>query len=289
MDNANTFPCNLFFTTGDSTPTVAGIQPLAFPTTQLSLHPPQFNLKPVPPPGSKSTAAMSASIGGSSTPTGTNPPGAFPSPASSQAQAQAPSAASALTGPSNMVNAQTASASKSSSHPPRGQLHVKLIQARGLNVKSSLSRPYVVVVYEQNEFISREPTHESEKEVKSRPNPLSRQSSSVNVQGTLASKASKGAATAAEIAKEIKEVKESGAMNALKAFDIKPRQLTPKAAGDEERGQSSSRSSSGSSGGSKLAGASTGSAGSSITLNKSSSGHAIHDAMNPVWKHQVSL
>ncbi|KAI0774169.1 serine/threonine protein kinase [Fomes fomentarius] len=63
------------------------------------------------------------------------------------------------------------------SGPSKGQIHVKLIQARGLNVRSSLSRPYVVVQFEQNEFVSREPTGEGDKEVKGIPT-LSRNPSS---------------------------------------------------------------------------------------------------------------
>jgi hypothetical protein len=58
--------------------------------------------------------------------------------------------------------------------PPKGQIHVKLIQAKSLNVKSSLhSRPYVVVQFEQNEFISRDPIPESDKEIKGTPTNLS--------------------------------------------------------------------------------------------------------------------
>ncbi|KDQ20690.1 hypothetical protein BOTBODRAFT_26708 [Botryobasidium botryosum FD-172 SS1] len=60
----------------------------------------------------------------------------------------------------------------------KGQIHVKLIQARGLSVVSPDARPYVVVQFEQNEFVSREPIAETEKEVKGRPVTLSRNSSS---------------------------------------------------------------------------------------------------------------
>ncbi|KAI1795132.1 serine/threonine protein kinase [Ganoderma leucocontextum] len=52
------------------------------------------------------------------------------------------------------------------SGPSKGQIHVKLIQARGVNVRSSSSRPYLVVQFEQNEFVSRDPTDETDKEVK---------------------------------------------------------------------------------------------------------------------------
>jgi serine/threonine protein kinase SCH9 len=206
----------------------------AFATQSLTLTTPAFNLKPVP--------------------TKNKSP---PTPASISAA------------PKNSMQPASTTA-KSSTHAPRGQLHVKLIQARGLAVKSALSRPYVVVVYEQNEFISREPTHEGEKEVKGKPNPLSRQSSSVNVTAV---------APTAQM---------SSAMNALggiqKAFDIKPKTTqstatksaespeTANAGAGEDPFQSSSRSSSGSSGGSKAV--------------KTTS---IHNAASPVWKHQVSL
>lgn len=59
----------------------------------------------------------------------------------------------------------------------KGQIHIKLIQARGLNVRSIHARPYVVVQFEQNEFVSRDPISELDKEVKGAPT-LSRQSSS---------------------------------------------------------------------------------------------------------------
>ncbi|KAH6915385.1 AGC/Akt protein kinase [Coprinopsis sp. MPI-PUGE-AT-0042] len=48
----------------------------------------------------------------------------------------------------------------------RGQIHVKLISAKGLNVRSVHARPYIVVQFEQNEFVSRDPTDERDKEVK---------------------------------------------------------------------------------------------------------------------------
>ncbi|GAW01847.1 kinase-like protein [Lentinula edodes] len=61
----------------------------------------------------------------------------------------------------------TSSAPKEASTPiSRGQIHVKLIQARGLNVRSMAAQPYVVVQFEQNEFVSRNPTDETDKEVK---------------------------------------------------------------------------------------------------------------------------
>lgn len=64
------------------------------------------------------------------------------------------------------------------SGPSKGQIHVKLIQARGLNVPSLHAKPYVVVQFEQNEFVSRDPTDETDREVKGVPTNLSRNSSS---------------------------------------------------------------------------------------------------------------
>lgn len=60
----------------------------------------------------------------------------------------------------------------------KGQIHVKLISARGLSVTSVHARPYVVVQFEQNEFVSRDPTDEMDKEVKGTATALSRTSSS---------------------------------------------------------------------------------------------------------------
>ncbi|GAA5882505.1 hypothetical protein JCM16303_001767 [Sporobolomyces ruberrimus] len=48
---------------------------------------------------------------------------------------------------------------------PRGKLLVKLISARHLSPPSVHSRPYVVVTFDQNEFVSREPIHEEGEEV----------------------------------------------------------------------------------------------------------------------------
>lgn len=240
----------MFINTGNNTPLgyspgSMGVMPIAFPTTQLSLNPPNFNLQPVPNRKSPQPSTTSS-------PSPTKPP----SPNGTQMQTTAAS-----------------SNGKVSTHSPRGQLHVKLIQARGLAVKSALSRPYVVVVYEQNEFISREPTHEDEKEVKGKPTALSRQGSSVNISAPTNS-----------------AISVLGGIQ--KAFDIKPRRspsppnttTTPtngqpsRSSGDgpEEVPISSSRSSSGSSGGSKV-------------LKNQLAPQSIHNATNPSWKHQVSL
>ncbi|KIK65502.1 hypothetical protein GYMLUDRAFT_56205 [Collybiopsis luxurians FD-317 M1] len=106
----------------------------SLPTTSLSLHAPDFNMQ-LPPPKSKHH----------------QPP---------NKPSEAP--------PSPTKASQLNTATKDSSSTPvsRGQIHVKLIQARGLNVRSLSARPYVVVQFEQNEFVSRDPTDETDKEVK---------------------------------------------------------------------------------------------------------------------------
>ncbi|PCH41145.1 Pkinase-domain-containing protein [Wolfiporia cocos MD-104 SS10] len=71
------------------------------------------------------------------------------------------------------------------SGPSKGQIHVKLIQARGLSVRSSTSRPYCVVQFEQNEFVSRDPTDETDKEVKGLPSRTS-SSNALSALGALA-------------------------------------------------------------------------------------------------------
>lgn len=225
---------------GQSTPmatTPPAPIPLAQPTTQLTLSPPEFTLKSSPPPGGAKTPTVSSS-----------PP---------------------------QTSFIAAYASKSSTAAPRcarGQLHVKLIEANGLTVKSPNSRPYVVVVYEQNEFVSREPIHEHEKEARGVPAPLSRQSSS----SALA------------------------ALNGIQhKFKIEPRQALPASSPAATANNpplstsagSSSRSSSGSSGGSKPAKSVP--LATTLAPAPSIAGRGLLgtnlSAMNPVWKHEVSL
>lgn len=132
--------------------------PAALPTTSLSLHAPVFNMQQPPPP---KRAGLSRQ------------PPAQPSPVSS--------ASSSVSNGTNGSLQQTANgtpASTNSATPSKGQIHVKLIQARGLNVRSANSRPYVVVQFEQNEFVSRDPTDEMDKEVRGIATNLSRNSSS---------------------------------------------------------------------------------------------------------------
>ncbi|KAJ7904285.1 kinase-like domain-containing protein [Mycena olivaceomarginata] len=89
---------------------------------------------------------------------------------------------------------QTSSASQNGSgSSSKGQIHVKLIQARGLHVTSS-AKPYVVVQFEQNEFVSRDPTDEADKEVKGTPTAVAT-SSAMSALGAIGSKAAAADAT----------------------------------------------------------------------------------------------
>ncbi|KAG8722808.1 hypothetical protein FRC08_007756 [Ceratobasidium sp. 394] len=77
-------------------------------------------------------------------------------------------------------------------NPSRGQLHVKLIAARGLHVSSPRARPYVVVQFEQSEFVSRDPIAESDAPLRGAPAALSRVNSALNVTATAAAGATSG-------------------------------------------------------------------------------------------------
>jgi len=177
----------------------------ALPTTSLSLHPIDFDIKQPP-------AARKLDL-----------------------HQQPPEPRSGRTSPSSSV---------------KGQLHIKLISARGLNVRSARSRPYVVVLFGQSEFVSREPTSESEKEVKGTPVVLSRNTSSTAL-GAL------GAITKSrpfELAASLRP--KQGAVPVTSANSTPPSSglLTPGSATDF---------------------------GAATTLGRS--------AANPIWKHEVSL
>ncbi|KAG6333506.1 hypothetical protein ID866_5582 [Astraeus odoratus] len=96
----------------------------------------------------------------------------------------------ARTSSSTSTSAPSSQASGSSA-TSKGQIHVKLISARGLSVTSVHARPYVVVQFEQNEFVSRDPTDEMDKEVKGTATALSRTSSSSAV-ATISAQRSAG-------------------------------------------------------------------------------------------------
>lgn len=121
----------------------------ALPTTHLTLHAPDFDMQV--PPVKRSSHSRSP------------PPSALGS------------------SPSRPLPSQSSSSTATPSISSKGQIHVKLISARGLNAPSIKSRPYVVVVFENNEFVSRDPTDESDKEVRGVATNLSRTSSSIAI------------------------------------------------------------------------------------------------------------
>ncbi|KAI5480751.1 AGC/Akt protein kinase [Pseudohyphozyma bogoriensis] len=54
---------------------------------------------------------------------------------------------------------------KENGSAPKGKLSLKLIEARHLSAPSAASRPYVLVSFDQNEFVSREPIHTEGEEI----------------------------------------------------------------------------------------------------------------------------
>jgi hypothetical protein len=196
----------------------------ALPTTHLTLHAPNFDMQR--PPVNRSSHSRSPPL--SSLPDSSTIP-------SSPSRPSLPS--------------QSASTPASSSSS-KGQIHVKLISARGLNISSIHSRPYVVVVFENSEFVSRDPTDEADKEVRGVAINLSRTSSSI-------------------------------AISALGA--IGPKAATRESASRTRR-QSPVSSSSSNSAKSSLS--APGGAGTKTPSNGLLGRMSAH---NPVWKHEVSL
>lgn len=222
--------------TADRTP-LASPTATAYPTTSLSIHAPVFNS--FLPPTNMALNLPKSKL--KNQPEQDQPP---------PSQSSTPSSSSAS---SNRSSSPAYSPSAS-----LGQIHVKLIEARGLNVTSSAARPYVVVQFEQNEFVSRDPIADGEREVRGTPRPTlgSRQSSAQNVAASSQEK--------------------TAAMSALGAIGQK----------DQAR-RKGSIGSNGSSGSSTAA---------SSTLNGSLASNASSTStlfgrlsQNPVWKHEVSL
>lgn len=146
---------------------------LALPTTHLTLHAPEFNMRQ-PPPSKQHKASPDKSS----------------TPSSSSASSGSTTYSGSGSGPASVAG------------PSKGQIHVKLIQARGLNVRSVSARPYVVVQFEQNEFVSREPTDEMDKEVKGTPTNLSRNGSS-SALSALSAIGSKATLDSSKLAKSV--------------------------------------------------------------------------------------
>ncbi|KAI6106744.1 hypothetical protein EV401DRAFT_503036, partial [Pisolithus croceorrhizus] len=131
---------------GPLTPPSGGFA-AAIPAPQFSLHVPDLSMRSTKKPSQLSNAMENKSKTPSSSTTST-----------------------ARTTSSSGPSSQSSGGSVTS----KGQIHVKLISARGLSVTSVHARPYVVVQFEQNEFVSRDPTDEMDKEVKGIATALSR-------------------------------------------------------------------------------------------------------------------
>ncbi|GJJ07314.1 hypothetical protein Clacol_001515 [Clathrus columnatus] len=225
--NANANPLSTPLDLGPLTPHAASnfaAVAAALPSTQVTLHPPIFKMKQPPPPRNQQQQKQQLP----------------------QQQQQ----------PSEMSSSTSSSSSDNSTSPARGQLHVKIIQARSLNVQSNQARPYVVVQFEQAEFVSREATFEADKEVRGFATNLSRNGSTTAL----------------------------SSLNAIaigKAFDAAARArsaYTP---------SSSVSSANSSATGKPLNGSANGSDHTSGTNTPSLLGRL--SAHNPVWKHEVTL
>lgn len=241
----------------------------AQPTTSLSLHAPVFKMQQPPPPKRQQSNAPSqqppSSLQQQPTPASTanQPPSGIAKSASASSSVSAngsiTSNASSTTSATSSASSNSNSAAPAQSGPTKGQIHVKLISARGLNVRSSKARPYVVVQFEQNEFVSRDPTEESDKEIKGVATNLSRVSSST----ALSSLAGHPHL-------------QSNALSALGAISSKL------------NGRTNGRDSTSTSGKSSKEHTPSSSAGSNKSGLASVFGSRI-SVHNPVWKHEVSL
>ncbi|GAA6058421.1 hypothetical protein JCM3770_000462 [Rhodotorula araucariae] len=110
------------------------------------------------PSGTPASSPMSSPCSSRQSRRDSHPP---PTPARSL-----PSVAISRTEPDFSFKTQPAALTRrqTSQSGPKGRLVVKLISARHLSPPSSASRPYVVVTFDQNEFVSREPVHEEGEE-----------------------------------------------------------------------------------------------------------------------------
>ena len=212
----------------------------AIPTTQLSLNAPDFKMQN--PATSTSTLLRR------------------PKPAGQPA----PSVTS-----NGMNTSQTAAkdgANGQTSNGSRGQLHVKVLQARNLNIQmipGLTPRPYVVAQFEQNEFISRDPIAETEREVK-------------------------GVATAlaANSTLPISRTSSSNALSALGAINSKAMAIE---AANQRRKNGSKESSASSSPSSMSSSRSGSSTTTTATTTGGVFGRSSSNVYHPVWKHEVSL
>lgn len=139
---------------------------------------------------------------------------------------------------------------------PKGKLSVKLIAARSLSAPSHASRPYVVVTFDQNEFVSREPIHAEGEEATGVANARDGRDKNGAAAATAAPGLGAGDGIAANGAA-------SGLGRALDAYrKVTPDMLTPPATPVEAMTPS---------------------------VPSTASEHLSFSAYNPTWKHEVFL
>jgi hypothetical protein len=236
-------------------------------TTSLSLAAPDFPMNPPP--------AKRLSGGNAAVPTlepAPKPPSALSATAPPP---EAPATASKA--------ASSAGAGPSSSRAPLGQIHVKLLAARGLRVPNARAVPYVLAEFEQNEFVSRDPVEPAGSEAKGAPVPLTRAPSAQGVPRAVPPPLARQSSHAMQTLGAISVRANAAAAAASKGRSSPgPPGSAPSSAGSA-KGVSSVASSSGSS-----SAASSASAASVSTAATSLFGGRL-SANNPVWKHEVSL
>jgi serine/threonine protein kinase SCH9 len=179
------------------------------------------------------------------------------------------------------------------SRQPKGQIHVKLIAARGLNVQSAHARPYVVVEFEQNEFVSRDPIGETEKEIRGAPTAAGTTTTvppSLSRAGSSTALASLGAINSKALAADTHR----GGAIAAAAAGKSSSATTPTAVGSNASSASSTKSHLASLVANATASSRSSSSGTSSSSSKAattapSSLFGQPPAHNPVWKHEVTL
>ncbi|CEQ39461.1 SPOSA6832_01008 [Sporobolomyces salmonicolor] len=172
-------PCSTASATGSTTSATssfisagstltASSSPLTSPSPSLSPSPPRSRS---PAPRCRSTTASTLTAASIA-----RPIPRIPSLSNLHLFPPVPSIAISRTEPDFSFKTQpSALTRRQTSHSaPRGKLLVKLISARHLSPPSAASRPYVVVTFDQNEFVSREPIHEEGEEATgvAKPRPL---------------------------------------------------------------------------------------------------------------------
>ncbi|KAF9008705.1 kinase-like domain-containing protein [Cyathus striatus] len=231
------------------------------PGTPTGVHPLLAHASSPFLPSSLGASANGGSVHSDLTPLGTSTFGPFP--------AAQPTTQLSLHAPVfNMQQPPPGNRQKPAPNvPPPPSLHISppppssTSKGRGLSVRSIHARPYVVVQFEQNEFVSRDPTEETDKEVKGTAINVSRNNSnaSSNAISALGAIGSKVAAHEANW-RASKSSKESSPSSSITKSSLVAPPLT--------------------------ASGTTSNPAPSKTLNGLFGGIQAH---NPMWKHEVSF